>query len=112
MNQKTRDTIQTIPNMMYVRLKVTISLYLSPNSRTKQMHRTWCDTERQCSVHCGMPPVLAKADSPTSNLPWIDFDLFGRLHVLFLPKLFINDVCQEYHLIPFRIQVISRATER
>ena len=29
----------------------------------------------------------------------MDFDLFGRLHVLFLPKLFINDVCQEYHLI-------------
>ena len=143
---------------MYVRLKVTISLYLSPNSRTKQMHRTWCDTERQCSVHCGMPPVLVvcyvpslavevvmytslkrlqnsviiiiiichngecfvffnsilnpflyrwqirykrstKADSPTSNLPCIGFDLFRRLHILFLPKLFINDVCQEYHLI-------------
>ena len=169
---------------MYVRLKVTISLYLSPNSRTKQMHRTWCDTERQCSVHCGMPPVLVvcyvpslavevvmytslkrlqnfviiiiiicqngecfvffnsilnpflyrwqirykrstKADSPTSNLPCIDFDLFGRLHILFLPKLFINDVCQEYHLIKsqenykellliflYCIQVISRATER
>ena len=40
-----------------------------------------------------------KADSPTSNLPCTDFDLFGRLHVLFLPKLFIDDVCQEYHLI-------------
>ena len=40
-----------------------------------------------------------KADSPTSNLPCIGFDLFRRLHILFLPKLFINDVCQEYHLI-------------
>ena len=32
-------------------------------------------------------------------MPCIGFDLFRRLHVLFLPKLFINDVCQEYHLI-------------
>ena len=40
-----------------------------------------------------------KADSPTSNLPCIGFDLFRRLHILFLPKLFINEVCQEYHLI-------------
>ena len=40
-----------------------------------------------------------KADSPTSNLPCIGFDLFRRLHILFLSKLFINDVCQEYHLI-------------
>ena len=32
-------------------------------------------------------------------MPCIGFDLFRRLHILFLPKLFINDVCQEYHLI-------------
>ena len=155
MNQKTRDTTQTIPNMIYVHPEVIISLYLSPNSRTKQMHRTWRDTERQCSVHCVAPSVSVvcyepnleveiviytsfnglqnfiiiichngecfiffnsilnpflyrwqirykrstKADNPTSSMPCTGFDLFRRLHVLFLPKLFINDVCQEYHLI-------------
>ena len=141
--------------MIYVRLKVIISFYLSPNSRTKQMHRTWRDTERQCSVHGAVPsvsvvgyePNLAveiviytsfnglqnfiiiichngecfiffnsilnpflyrwqirykrstKVDNPTNNISCIGFDVFRRLHILFLPKLFINDVCWEYHLI-------------
>ena len=40
-----------------------------------------------------------KADNPTSNLPYKGFDLFRRLHTLFLPKLFINEVCHEYNLI-------------
>ena len=40
-----------------------------------------------------------KADNPTSNLQYKGFDLFRRLHILFLPKLFINDVCHEYNLI-------------
>ena len=40
-----------------------------------------------------------KADNPTSNLQYKGFHLFRRLHILFLPKLFINDVCHEYNLI-------------
>ena len=33
-----RDTNQKIAKMIYVRLKVTISLYLSPNNMEKSIH--------------------------------------------------------------------------
>ena len=64
---------------MYVRLKVTISLYLSPNSRTKQMHRTWCDTERQCLAHCGMPPVLVVCYVPSLAVEVVMYTSLKRL---------------------------------
>ena len=36
-NEETRDKIQMVATMIYVRFKVTICLYLSPNNRARSL---------------------------------------------------------------------------